>query len=254
MKNLDMKKIDKNVIIPKLFFAILFSCLFVILTQLNMIPLFGMEMNFSAGIFFGPVIARLIGIPFGIGSILLAQLIGSYLGYYEYSSILSLVGFFPILFGGIYFSRMFKSDKRILVIPLACMILFNLHPIGREVWYYSLFWLIPIIITKFKDKFDKILKRDFFKTFFYALGTVFTDHAVGSVIYLWALNIPAQFWIMALPISPIERLFMAGGVTVTYTLMKKPLEVMQKAFVRKAIAIASVQKQKEVNKIVQQSS
>lgn len=239
-----MKK-NKQLLIPKIFFMILFACLFIILSKAKLTPIFGTDTNFSASVFFGPIIARLIGIPFGIGAIFLAHIVGWALKLYTIKSALSLLVFMPILWGGIYFTRMFKGDKRLVLLPIVCMIAFILHPIGRTVWYYSLFWLIPIFITKFKKPIDKLLKREVLKIYSYSLGTAFVDHSVGSVIYLYFMKIPAKFWIMAMPFTIVERLIIAGGITFTYLAMRKPLEIMQKAFIAKAIAITKRQPQKE---------
>jgi len=154
--------------------------------------------------------------------------------------------FFPILIGSVYFGRSFRGDKKMIGIPLICILLFILHPIGFSVWYYSLFWLIPIVIIKYKEKIDSLLKHTIAKTYAYSLGTAFVDHSVGSVVYLWFLGIPAQFWVAAIPITMLERLLIALGITFSFHAVKAAMKAMQDVAV--AVANAGKEHQKEAER------
>ena len=63
---------------------------------------------------------------------------------------------------------------------------------------------------------DRVLKIPLFKIYGYSLGSAFVDHAIGSVIYLYLLKIPANFWIEAIPMTIIERLMIAAGIELFY--------------------------------------
>lgn len=209
-----------NKTIFRVFFLFFSAFLFLGLTQIKVWPILGTESKFSLSVFFGPTLAKIFGIKLGTAIILLTHLTGLIAGIFKIKELSDIFVFFPIIFGGIYFSRIFKNDKRLVLIPLICILLFLLHPIGREVWFYSGFWLVSIFISLFKEKLDKISKFPIFKIYGYSLGTAFYDHAVGSIIYLYLLNIPSHFWIQAIPLTFIERLIIAGGIGLCYLLEK----------------------------------
>jgi len=93
-----------------------------------------------------------------------------------------------------------------LILPIACMILFIIHPVGYSSFAYSLFWLIPIVLYF-------VRKKSFFLQ---ALGSTFTAHAVGSVIWLYTVPMTTVLWLGLIPIVIVERLLFASGITITY--------------------------------------
>lgn len=104
----------------------------------------------------------------------------------------------------------FSSNKIIrLLVPIACMALFISHPIGSNVFFYSLYWLIPVIIH--------FLPRHIFLE---ALGTTFMAHAVGSVLWIYLVPMPAEYWIGLMPIVIVERLLFASGIILTSYAMR----------------------------------
>jgi hypothetical protein len=228
-----IKKILKISISP------LFSLLFLVFTKIKFAPILGTQMKFSLGVFFGPTLAKIFGISYSTGIIILTHLLGLFFGIYKIKAPKDFFTFFPIIFAGFYFNKIFKGDRKLIFLPLICILLFTFHPIGRKVWFYSFFWLIPILISLFKENLDKILKIPIFKIYSYSLGTAFTDHAVGSVIYLYLLKIPANFWVQAIPYTILERLLIAGGISFFYLfeliliklLEKIPFFVRLKSFV-----------------------
>jgi hypothetical protein len=191
-------------------------------------------MKFSLSVFFGPTLAKIFGIAYGTSTIILTHILGLVAGIFwpgskyifkitafrGFRTILPIIKdcltFLPIIFAGIYFAKSFKGNKKLIIIPLICILLFVINPIGRTVWFYSCFWLIPIIISLFKEKLDRILKFPIFKIFGYSLGSAFVDHAIGSVIYLYLLKIPGEFWVAAIPMTIIERLMIAAGIELCY--------------------------------------
>jgi len=208
----------------KIVFTILSSLLFLYFTKIKFGPILGTSMKFSLSVFFGPTLAKMFGVAYGTSTIILTQILGLVAGVfwpgakyiYKIKALKDYFTFFPIIFAGIYFSRIFKRDKRLIVIPLICILLFVLNPIGRTVWFYSAFWLIPILISLFKEKLDKILRLPLFKIYGYSLGAAFVDHAIGSVVFLYLLKIPANFWIEAIPMTIVERLMIAAGIELFY--------------------------------------
>jgi hypothetical protein len=239
------RELEKKLRIPKVMFAVLFAALFIVLTKTKMFPILGTDFNFSMGVMFGPALGGLLGIPLGVGTIILSQAVGTAIGLYTIKDTMSLLVFFPILFGAVYFARSFKGDKRMVAVPLAMMAGFLLHPIGREVWFYSLFWLIPVAVMQFKDRIDAVLSHPVARTYSYSLGTAFVDHSVGSVVYLWFLAIPAQFWIAAIPITLFERLLIALGITFSFHAVKAAMGALQDVAMAVANAHAEAERRKE---------
>lgn len=114
----------------------------------------------------------------------------------------------PTLCGALYFSLMKKDTwytRAIAALPAAlCMVLFWIHPVGRHAYLYPLYWVIPIAVTLITTK----------PFFFQALGSTFTAHAVGSVLWLYSgiLSSPAA-WIALIPVVACERFGMAILIT-----------------------------------------
>lgn len=206
--------------ILKVFFAIFLSFLFLALSQIKFAPILGTKMKFSLAVFLGPTLPKIFGGFLGTSIIFLTQIFGTILGIFKFEGTKDIFTFFPIVFGGIFFAKIFKKEKKVLFLPLICILMFILHPIGRKVWFYSLFWIIPLILF-----FFKIPKLSLFSN---SLATAFVDHAVGSVIYLYLLSIPAHFWIEAIPHTILERIFIGAGISLCYILEKVSIKVLLK--------------------------
>lgn len=92
-------------------------------------------------------------------------------------------------------------------VPALMMLAFILHPaiFGTPAMLYSLWWLIPIGACVWKN--NSVLR---------AYGTTFTQHAVGSVIFLYtipALQNPAV-WLALIPVVAFERAVLGGGIFI----------------------------------------
>ncbi|MGQ9479416.1 MAG: hypothetical protein ACUVQ0_05265 [Thermoproteota archaeon] len=234
------------------------------LTKVKMWPIFGTDFHFSVSVMFGPVISAFLNVYWGTAAIVLARIVGVAVNFYKikYTSLESALSgwlvFMPIIMGGIYFSKIFKGDKRLIVIPAFSILMFLIHPIGREVWYYSLYWTIPIIIAVFKDKIDSLLGKHMpsiylsstIKTYTYSLGSAFTDHAIGSIMYLYLMNISAWAWIQAIPFTIVERAIIAAGITFFYFLIRVSLIVMQR--ISALAVLTEVSKEKALEKKVEE--
>ena len=140
------------------------------------------------------------------------------------SSILKLAAtlrFLPMAFGVWYFASAQKkagNSKLILLIPLLSIIIFNLHPVGRTVWFYSLFWFIPLLVWSFRQRF--LVAR--------SLGSTFTAHAVGGAVWIWAFNLPAGVWISLIPVVILERTIFALGISASYIFLNNILALLAK--------------------------
>ena len=95
-----------------------------------------------------------------------------------------------------------------LLVPLLCIILFICHPVGIQAFGYSLFWAIPIVLYFVKQK----------SIFLDALSATFVAHAVGSVIFLYTVQLHPAAWNALIPIVMLERLAIASLIYVLYKL------------------------------------
>ena len=93
-----------------------------------------------------------------------------------------------------------------LLLPLACMGLFVAHPVGSQAFFYSLYWLIPVVLYF-------VPQRSLFLT---ALGSTFVAHAVGSVIWCYTVPMTAAMWLALMPIVALERTLFALGMVVAH--------------------------------------
>lgn len=96
-----------------------------------------------------------------------------------------------------------------VLLPIVCIVLFVLHPVGSGAFVYSLYWLIPITV---------FFIRFFFKhsAFLVALSSTFLAHAVGSVMWLYLVPVPPERWIALIPVVAVERLCIAAGGYLMY--------------------------------------
>jgi hypothetical protein len=121
-----------------------------------------------------------------------------------------------------------------VAIPLICMILFIVHPIGFYAAPYSFYWLIPIVLYFVSSK----------NLFLHALSSTFIAHAVGSVIWLYFKPVPmiVATWYMLLPVVAIERIAFALGMVVLYKVFSY---VQQRITIRsnksQSVAVESIQ-------------
>lgn len=114
----------------------------------------------------------------------------------------------PTLCGALYLSLIRKNSwhtKIISALPaLVCMALFWIHPIGRCAALYPLYWIIPIAVAVTRPQ----------AFFLHALGSTFTTHAVGSVLWLYGgLLCSPVAWNALIPIVAFERFGFACMMT-----------------------------------------
>ncbi len=220
---------NKTDLMVKSFLTFTFLTAVIVLSKVKLHQIFGTGTSFSLLTMFAPIIIHFTGPYIGAVAIYGARIIQIMLGISKSRTLFSYVLYTPLFFAGFYFAKMFKKSKYELIIPTLAIILFLLHPIGRIVWYYSLFWIIPILISLNKRKILELTrKRDLPTVYIYALASTFIDHAIGSIMYLYYLNIPAIYWNIAIPYVPFERLFYALGITISYLFVRNSLKAFQK--------------------------
>lgn len=111
----------------------------------------------------------------------------------------------PGFFASVYWAT---DSKVIRSLPaILCTILFLVHPIGAQCAWYSLFWLIPVIASRY----SRLLAT--------ALGSSFTAHAVGTIVWLYAGQLNAADFALLVPVVVVERLMIAVAMMFTYKLV-----------------------------------
>lgn len=148
----------------------------------------------------------MIGVCAGLSTGLLSTVVraGVRLMLYGTSPLRFLVYHIP----GVCASGYWFVDSKLvrIVLPLICMGLFVLHPVGQHAPEYALYWLIPVIIGFFSNR----------SVFMRALAATFMAHAIGSVIWLYTISSTPIMWHALIPIVAVERLVFASGMSVVY--------------------------------------
>lgn len=199
-------KINELITKKRILFFVLFAALVLIAKQINFSPILGAENQaFTLFQFFGPIAGSFLGPIIGAGAVLVAQ-VSEMLFFGKAFDFVALFRLTPMIFAAIYFGLYAKKKFNFTaVIPLIAMALFILHPVGQQAWYYSLYWLIPVIATGFS-------KRLFFRS----LGATFTAHSIGSVAFLYSIPTTPELWLMLIPIVAVERILFALGISVSF--------------------------------------
>ncbi len=201
MKIVDFRKIFTK---KRIMFIVLFGVLALIAKQINFSALVGADQQYLTLFqFFGPIAGSFLGPIFGIISVLGAELAGMLIVGKAFSFI-NIIRLTPMLFAAWYFGA--KKIKLSAIIPAIAMLFFIAHPIGKQAWVYSLFWLIPIVIAFTKNK----------NLFLRSLGATFTAHSIGAVAFLYTVPMTAGQWVALIPITAMERLMFAAGITISY--------------------------------------
>ena len=185
-------------------------------------PIIGTGATFSvsaalfplAGILFGPVAGALCA---AIGAFV-GQLIAPHTVFFGPLSFL-----IPTL--GAFCAGMAMTKR--WYVPLLATLAFSgawyLVPLGRVAWFEPAVWLLGVVACLVgwfvasgwigSDNRTRI----FIGVFLAALAGTIVDHAFGS---LWALiqyQLPAEIWLAALPLAPLERTLFAVGAAVIGT-------------------------------------
>ena len=193
--------------IDKLVFSAFFILLGLMALQVPFTSLLGANVKFTLYDFLAPTLGAFLATVPGILAVLLVQLFNFLLHPDTLTGLGSILRLFPVLFAVFYFSKKRKTD---LFVPLACMVIFNLNPVGRSAWVYSLLWLIPVAAHFFRKNL-----------YLRSLGATFTAHAVGGALWVWAFGLTREMWLALIPQTLLERALMAGGITVFYFVLDR---------------------------------
>ncbi len=209
----------------RLIAAFVFAVLGLIALQIPFSNLAGSKVNFTLFDLFAPVSGAFLGGPLGVFVVLLMQLVNIALHGFHIMDKGVVIRLLPILFGVWFFA---KRDRFSLLIPLLAIVSFNLNPIGRSVWYFSLFWLIPYAMYPIVKK--SLVAR--------SLASVFIAHSVGGAIWIWAFSLPAVVWKGLVPVVALERSIMALGICASYVLVNNLVVILRsKNFSVKSIVV-----------------
>lgn len=200
-------KLEKLITPKGIMFLALFTLLVFVGDRLNFSKLIGAENQFFTLFqFFGPIAGAFLGPFVGVSAVLIAE-VSSKLVSHQAFTLITVLRLLPMLFAAWYFGT--KKDKLSIAIPLICIALFVAHPVGLSVWYFSLFWTIPIIVKLLPVKYSG-------NPFLKGLGATFTAHAVGGAMWNYIVPMTSQSWNVLIPIVIRERLLFALGIGVTY--------------------------------------
>jgi len=205
----------------RILFLLLFAAMVFIGNRINFSTLVGASNQyFTLFQFFGPIAGSFLGSLFGVIAVLFAELADLLLVGKAFT-LINVIRLTPMLFAAYYFGTKKKSLG--IIVPLIAIAAFILHPVGRLVWFYSLFWTIPIIIKVLPNKYSgNVLLK--------SLGATFTAHSVGTMAWIWTVPMTAEQWIMLIPVTAFERLFFAVGIAGSYVLINTVLDIIIERF------------------------
>jgi len=208
-------KLNKLITKKGILFLLIFSVLVFVGDRINFSKLIGAENQFFTLFqFFGPVAGAFLGPVVGVLSVLIAE-IASKISTHAVFDLVTLLRLTPMLFAAWYFGT--KKDKISFFVPVAAIILFVAHPVGRQAWFFSLFWTIPIIIKLLPKKYgDKLFLR--------SLGATFTAHAVGGAMWNYLVPMTPAAWVALIPIVIYERLLFASGIALSFIILNTILD------------------------------
>ncbi|MBI2558743.1 hypothetical protein HYW20_05450 [Candidatus Woesearchaeota archaeon] len=208
-------KLNKLLTKKGITFLLIFSVLVFVGDRVNFSKLAGTQNQFFTLFqFFGPVAGAFLGPVVGVLSVLIAE-IASKISTHTVFDFVTILRLTPMLFAAWYFGT--KKDKLSFLVPIAAIVLFVAHPVGRQVWFFSLFWTIPLIIKLLPKKYsDRIFLR--------SLGATFTAHAVGGAMWNYIVPMTPSAWVALIPVVIYERLLFAGGITLSFVLLNTLLD------------------------------
>lgn len=183
------------------FLSVVYAVGLKLLGAVPILPIFG-----TIGAFFSlaSAFAPLIGFFVGTSSSALVYLVRTALSFSTTLALGSFLVHIPTLAGTLVLSSQSRLLSRIL--SLVCIVTFLIHPIGKESFIYSLYWLIPICIS--------FVPRP--SIFLRSLSSTFITHAVGSTIFLYTHATTSAFWLILIPQVLLERLTYALLLTASY--------------------------------------
>lgn len=206
-----MKSLQKKLLFLAIFTLVGFAAL-----QVPFNKLAGSNVSFTLFDFFAPIAGAFLGPVFGIASVLAVEVVNNVIKHTAWTAG-PIIRLFPTLFAVYYFAAIARKNQRpwILAVPVLSILVFLAHPYGRQVPYYTLFWVIPLIAYRFRS--NLYLK---------SLGATFTAHAVGGAAWIWAFNLKPAIWNSLIPVVISERLLFAAGIAASFVITKRVLSYL----------------------------
>ncbi len=187
----------------QLIFIGIFTFLGFAALQFPLTHLAGSKAQFTLFDSFAPIAGGFLGSFPGVVSVFLMQFFNFLIHGSKILDVGIIIRFFPMMAAAVYFG---KRNKLNLILPILAIAAFNLNPIGRSVWYFSLYWLIPVVCYFFQERF----------LFARSLGSTFAAHSVGGALWIYFFHLSRSAWIALIPIVAIERFTFALGIAVSY--------------------------------------
>ena len=129
--------LNKLITAKGVIFLLIFAILVFVGDRINFSKLVGAENQFFTLFqFFGPVAGAFLGPVVGVSSVLIAE-IASKIYSHAVFDLVTILRLLPMLLAAWYFGT--KKDKLSFLVPIAAIILFIAHPVGRQAWFFSLF-------------------------------------------------------------------------------------------------------------------
>ena len=194
-------------------FAILFTVLGLLALQVPVVHLTGSKATLSLFNMLAPVASGFVGSLPGMLAVFFMQVCNALVHGNPVFTGLAFLGFMSMVSATLYFS---KNRIWSLLVPVAAIVSFNLNPIGRSAWQYSLFWLIPFVAYFWAER--SLVAR--------ALGATFTAHAFGGLWYVWAFHLPKAVWLGLIPVVAQERAMFTVGICVSYVVFNTVLHTL----------------------------
>ncbi len=213
----------KNILTTKrMLFLVLFTVTAFFAARINFSTLVGStNQTLTMFQFFGPIAGAFLGGIFGIAAVLGSQILNNILLGKEWTLITAL-RLLPMLFAVFYFAYFHKKEKYktavMVLVPVLAILLFNLHPIGGQAWYYSLFWIIPILAVVG----EKLPGKLFFRSF----GATFTAHAIGTITWIYTVPMTAEQWTALVPVTAYERFAFGLGIALSFVVVNTVLDAV----------------------------
>jgi hypothetical protein len=189
-----------------------FAIACILLSKVAYSSLVGGNGTFTLEQFFGPAIGAVVGAGVGAAAVFAAGLFNAITSG-NGLDLFTIARLFTLPMAALFLG----SKNRLMAVPaLACMALFWMHPEGAKAWVYALYWVIPALTALFFEK--NAIARSF--------GATFTAHAIGSVAFLYAFNMPAQMWLALIPVVAMERTVFALGIFISQYSLSAAYEVV----------------------------
>jgi hypothetical protein len=118
-----------------------------------------------------------------------------------------------------------------IALPLTCIILFITHPTGQHAAVYASYWLIPMALWALRTA-NYTPANAWLAVSTNALQSTFIAHAVGSIVWLYTVQMSAGHWLALIPVVAVERLLITGmsvlALQVMVTVAKTAIKAVPK--------------------------